>query len=74
MSLQNLNLMNVTQITDNGIRAIGRKFKNLSALDMFKNANVTDNGLLSVLQTSGHSLRRLYLQCCIMVTKFVFLG
>ena len=66
-SLQNLNLMNVTQLTDTAMRAIGEKLRSLSALDLYKNANVTDSGISHILIGCGNSLKRLYLQYCIMI-------
>ncbi len=56
-------------MSDNCIGRIGEKFKNLSALDLYSNPGVKDSGILKVLENSGHSLKRLYLQSCRQVTK-----
>jgi hypothetical protein len=53
------------------LKAIAKNFPKLSSIDLFKNARVTDDGLLALLSACGKTLKRMYLQMCILITDKV---
>jgi len=64
--LQNLNLSSIP-VSDASLHNIGNVCHKLSALDLFSNGHVTDNGLESILK-GCLGLKRLYLQFCRLLT------
>lgn len=63
--LQNLNLMNIV-VSDRALEYIGKVCGKLSAIDLYNNVFVTDDGILHILKGTSN-LKRLYLQKCKLV-------